>query len=214
MRIPIQTIIRPIPNQFVKGEKTSAMRRISNDKLKSYFLGWQCRIRQMSVRDYDGQPLPAMTPQVSSKKGEVILPSMMSLLVPEDPGPASAFLRFQVQKTNEVQKARHAALQYLSADFYQLPDLFTDEMTAVFGPASEAAKAMAAKREVLLSFEQYSQAFRMFCKVKVLGEKHPAREFSLWQARIFNPNIPNDATVLNFKPDWKNAVADPFPSNA
>ena len=189
------------------------MRRISNDRLKKYFLGWQCRIRQMSVRDYGGQPLPAMLPKVNARKGEVILRSMMSLLVPEDPGPATAFLRFQVQKTNEEQKARHAALQYLAADFYQLPELFSDEMTAVFGPGSDVAAALVRKREVLLSFDQYAQSFRMFCKVKMLGPKSEAREFSLWQARIFNPNVPNDAIVLSFKPDWKNAAADPFPSN-
>lgn len=212
MQIPIQTIIRPIPNQFVKAKSASIMRRISNERLKDYFLGWQCRIRQISARDYGGQPLPAMTPQVSSKKGEIIIPTMMSLLVPQDPGPATAYLRFQVQKHNEHLKARNAALQYLSADFYQLPELFTDEMTAVFGSNSVTAKSMTGKREVLLSFEQYSQAFRMFCKARIVGEKHPAREFSLWQARIFNPNIPNEATVLSFKPDWKNAVADPFPS--
>lgn len=190
------------------------MRRISNDKLRNHFVGWQCRIRQVSARDYEGQPLPAMTPQVSARTGEVILPSMMCLLVPHDPEPATDFLRFQVQKNNEQLKARNSALQYLAADFYQLPELFTDEMTAVFSPASAMAKAMTGKRAVLLSFEQYSQTFRMFCKAKVVSEKHPAREFSLWQARIFNPNIPNDATVLSFSPDWKNAAADPFPSGA
>jgi hypothetical protein len=166
----------------------------------------------MSARDYDGQPLPAMMPQVSSRKGDVLLPAMTAMLVPEDPAPATAFLRFQVQKQNEQQKVRASALQYLSADFYQLPELFADELTAVFGPASNLAQALVAKREVLLSFEQYSQSFRMFCKVRSLSDKHEAREFSLWQARIFNPNIPSDALVLGFKPDWKNVAADPFPS--
>jgi uncharacterized membrane protein YgcG len=36
------------------------MRQISNLRLKSEFLGWQCRIRQISARDYGGQPMPAM----------------------------------------------------------------------------------------------------------------------------------------------------------
>jgi len=47
----------------------------------------------------------------------------------------------------------------------------------------------------------------MFCKVRKLALKTPAREASLWQARLFNPNIPNDALVLGFKPDWKTAQA-------
>jgi len=36
------------------------MRQISNAKLKAHFLGWQCRIRQISARDYGGQPMPAI----------------------------------------------------------------------------------------------------------------------------------------------------------
>ena len=39
-----------------------------------------------------------------------------------------------------------------------------------------------------------------------------AREASLWHNRLFNPNLGNDAEVLSFKPNWKNAMAEPWPS--
>ncbi|MGQ0485225.1 MAG: hypothetical protein ACT4SY_07755 [Hyphomicrobiales bacterium] len=187
------------------------MRQISNAGLKAHFLGWQCRIRQISARDYGGQPFPAMRPRVSSRKGEVMLPAMTVLLVQEEPSVITAFFRFQIQKTNEAQKAREAGLNYLAGDFYQLPELFSDELTAVFGAGSETAAALVKAGEVLLDFEQYSQSFRMFCAVRRLPARSPAREASLWQSRLFNPNVPSDAVVLGFKPDWKNAAAQPMP---
>ena len=177
--------------------------------MRGQFIGWQCRIRQISARDYDGQPMPAMRPRVSTGKGVVLLPAMVVLLVPEDPEPSTAFFRFQVQKTNEDQKARESGVKYLAADFYQLPELFSDEMTAVFGAASPAAAALLKAKEVVLDFEQYAQSYRMFCKVRRLVMKSPAREASLWQTRLFNANVPGDAEVLGFQPEWKSAVAVP-----
>lgn len=179
--------------------------------LRDGFLAWQCRIRQMAARDYDARPLPAMQPRVSGLDGEVILPAMTVLLVPRDPEAATAFFRFQVQKTSEAAEARTAGVGYLAAGFYRGPELFRDELTAVFAPASAAAVAMLRHREVLLDFAQYSQSFRMFCKVRQLAVEDPARAFSLWQSRIFNPAIPADAVVLAFRPDWRNAAADPMP---
>jgi len=185
------------------------MRVISNDMLRMQFLGWQCRIRQQSARDYGGQPMPAMRPRVSSKKGETIVPAMMVLLVPEDPAPSTAFFRFQVQKTHEAQRARDSGVKYLAADFYQLPELFDDEMTAVFGAGSDIAALLVKAKDVVLDFEQYSQSYRMFCRVRRLAAKSAARESSLWQTRLFNPNVPSDAEVLGFRPEWKSVAVAP-----
>lgn len=155
--------------------------------------------------------MPAMRPRVSSRKGEVMLPAMTVLLVPEEPSVSTAFFRFQAQKTNEAQKARDTGIDYLAGDFFQLPELFSDELTAVFGAGSETAAMLVKSKEVLLDFEQYSQSFRMFCTVRRLTVRSPAREASLWQSRLFNPNVANAAVVLGFKPDWKNAAAEPMP---
>jgi hypothetical protein len=174
-------------------------------------VAWQCRIRQMSARDYGGQPLAAMRPRVSRLSGEVILPAMTVLVLPIKPQESAAFFRFQIQKTLEHERAREAGVKYLAGEYYQLPEIFADEMTAIFAPASETAKLLLGAREVLLDFEQYGQSYRMFCKVRRLGVREGAREASLWQSRLFNPNVPNDAAVLGFKPDWKTAQADPMP---
>ena len=182
--------------------------------MKAYFLGWQCRIRQMSVREFEGQPMEAMRPRVSTKNGEIIVPGMMVLLVPEDPSPSTAFFKFQMQKTNEIEEARRAALGYMGAEYFQLPGLFSDEMTAVFGAGSPTAAIVLKHRSVLLEFEQSSQSFRVPCKPRRLGSKELAREASLWQARLFNRNLSQNAVVLGFKPDWKGAIAAPMPTGS
>ena len=187
------------------------MRQISNEMLRSHFLGWQCRIRQISARDYDGQPLLAMRPRVSRRNGDVLLPAMTVLLIPEESDVSTAFFKFQVQKTVDPGAVRDAGVNYLAGGFYQQAELFSDELTAVFGARSEAVKLMSKATEVVLDFEQFSQSFRMFCKVRTLASKDRGRDASLWQTRIFNPGVASDATVLGFKPDWKSAVAIPMP---
>jgi hypothetical protein len=193
-------------------ENFATMRPMSNEMIRHSFLGWQCRIRQIAARDYGGQPLSAMRPRVSRKSGEVLMPDMTVLLIPEDDTDSTAYFRFQVQKSADPAAAREAGVKYLAAEFYQIPELFSDEMTAVFGAASERAAKMMKSREVLLDFEQFSQSYRMFCKVRVVRVGDVAREASLWQARLFNPGVANDAMVLGFRPDWKSVEADPFPS--
>lgn len=189
------------------------MKRISNSALKMNFLGWQCRIRQMAMRDYGGMPMPAMRPSVSTRKGEVLVPEMTVLLVPLAPEESTAFFRFQVQKTNDERQIFNAGVKYLGAGFYQDPALFSDEMTAVFGAGSNIAASLIRARTLLLGFAQFGQTYRMFCSVRRLPPRSLAREASLWHNRLFNPALPNDAEVLGFKPDWKNAAADPWPGD-
>ncbi|MBL8907590.1 MAG: hypothetical protein JNM20_13025 [Rhizobiales bacterium] len=185
------------------------MRRIANAEMRNAFLGWQCRIRQIAMREYGGQPLPGMRPRVSTRSGESLSPGLIVLLLPLEPRESTAFFRYQVQKTNEPQKTREAGIGYLGAEFYQLPELFSDAMAAVFQPGSRLAEQILKASDVLLDFEQFSQSYRMFCGVRRLGKKDEAREAALWQARIFNRDIGNDSVVLSFSPDWASAHADP-----
>ena len=186
------------------------MQRISNQALRDYFIGWQCRLRQMAMREYGGRPLPGMRPKITTKSGRILSAGIIVLLIERDPKTSTAYLKYQVQKHNEAQRAFEAGVSYLGGEYYQQPELFSDELTAVFGADSAAAQTMLKAREVLLEYAQFAQTFRMFCQVRRLGTREVAREASLWQARIFNPRIANDAMVLGFRPDWKSANADPM----
>jgi hypothetical protein len=134
---------------------------------------------------------------------------LIVLLLPLEPEESTAFFKYQVQKTNEPQKAREAGIGYLGAEFYQLPELFSDAMAAIFQPGSSLAAEMIKAKEVVLDFEQFNQSFRMFCAVRRLAKRDGAREAALWQARIFRRDLANDCDVLSFTPDWTSANADP-----
>jgi hypothetical protein len=45
----------------------------------------------------------------------------------------------------------------------------------------------------------------MACTVRRLPARSPLRQASLWHNRAFNRDIPGDAVVLGFKPDWRSA---------
>ncbi|MGE3831136.1 MAG: hypothetical protein AB7F76_09100 [Parvibaculaceae bacterium] len=189
------------------------MKRMSDSALKMSFLGWQCRIRQMAMRDHGGMPMPATQPSVSSRKGELLMPEMTILLVPLAPRESTAFFRFQIQKTHDERQIFDAGVKYLGGGYYQDPEAFSDEMTAVFAANSPTAAGLVKARTVLLDFGQFAQSYRMFCTVRRLPPRSVAREATLWHNRLFNPALPNNAEVLGFKPDWKNAAAHPWPGD-
>ena len=139
------------------------------------------------------------------------MPAMTLLIVPVSPAASTDYLRFQLQRTNDHALAREAGVRFLAADYFQEPELFTDEMTALFQPGSQIARRILKLSDCLLDFEQYSQRFTMFCRARTVAKKEAAHEATLWHNRIFNPNVPNNAVVLGFKPDWKNAHAVPMP---
>ena len=61
--------------------------------------------------------------QVSTKQEELIAPAVVSLLVPLKQAESTAYFKFQVQRTNEPEEAREAALNIFGSDYFQLPKL-------------------------------------------------------------------------------------------
>jgi hypothetical protein len=197
------------------GEPTgtlSAMREFSADEIEREFLAWQCRIRQIAMREYQGQPTPGMRPRVLRPSGECLVPAMTVLILHEDPDESTVFFRFQVQKTLDPHKVYQSVLSYLQGEYYQESDRFSDEMTALFESDSPTAAKLVKARRCLLEFAQFSQIWRLSCSVRRLPAKAPAREATVWHNRAFNPAVPSDAVVLGFKPAWRSAAASPLPT--
>jgi hypothetical protein len=187
------------------------LRKLSNKEMRSYFLGWQCRIRQLSAREFGGTPLPGMRPRVLTRSGEELMSAMTVLIVPKAPQESTAYLKFQVQKTHEQSRVYEAGVKHLAGAYFQEPEVFSEEMTALFQEGSRIAQRILKARECLLDFEQSAQRFTMFCRVRKLKDNEAAHQATLWHNRIFNPNVPNTAVVLSFQPDWKNVNAEPMP---
>ncbi len=180
--------------------------------LRDHFLGWQCRIRQMSVRQHGGRPSPGMRPQVLPADPAKAAPDPVRitvLIVRREPEETTAEFRHMFRRTRDPRDRYNRSVQLLSAAYYQHPREFSDELTALFGPESALAAALVEAGRCRLVFEQYSQRYDLPCAVRELADTDPAYQATLWHNRLFNPNIPGNPRILGFKPDWSRAVADP-----
>ena len=184
------------------------MQAISDKELKRQFLGWQCRIRQIAMRQHGGRPSQGMTPSVLDRKGNLIMPGMTIVLVPKDPDKHTKFFEFQIQKSPDPKQSYEAALKLLEGEYFQKPGKFSDTLAAQFASGSTTAQALAETGECILEFEQFNQTWKMQCDVHLLAVDDDARLHVLAHNRVFNRNIPSDAVVLAFSPRWHSANTD------
>ncbi len=177
--------------------------------IRNHFLGWQCRIRQLSVREAGGRPTSAMTPRVLLEENGRDLGRIVVLTVKAAPQKVTAQFRHMVRKTHDPAERYSAALKFLAAAYYQRPQEFSEELTALFGLGSKTATALCAAGRCRLLFEQYQQRYDLPCAVRELAEAEPAFQATYWHNALFNPALPAGARVLGLRPDWARAEADP-----
>jgi hypothetical protein len=190
-------------------DSKTAMPHQSDDKIRHHFLYWQCRLRQIATRSSQGRPSPGMQPRVLERSGKLVCDALTVLIVPIAPDESTAFFRFNVQRSNDPRTVYEKGLQYLQSTYFQKPDLFSDELTALFAPNSRLAKRLNGLKTCLLEFDELAQNFKMLTKVRKLSPRESAFEATLWHNRTFNPEISNESIVLGFKPDWRSAQAHP-----
>lgn len=180
----------------------------SAQQLRDRFLGWQCRIRQIAMRQDGGRPSTGMRPRLTAASGRELAPALTVLLLPRDPAESTAFFRFQVQRSPDPRDLYERALSYLQADYFQRPETFSDRLLAVLPEGSPVAAALMAEGRCTLAFEQFSQAFSLPCAVAALKPGDAAREAAIWHNRLFNPALPETVHVVAFQPDWASAEAE------
>jgi hypothetical protein len=179
------------------------------DDLRTRFLGWQCRLRQIAMRQDGGRPSPGMRPRIVTRQGKEIAGALTVLLVPKEPAESTAFFRFQVEKTFDPQEIYERGLGFLQGDFFQQPDTFDDRLVAVLPEDAPLSTALIAAKSCVLEFDQFRQTFRLPCKLRELGGGDEARDAAIWHNRIFNPTLPDSVRVIAFQPDWAAASAAP-----
>ena len=166
------------------------------------FLGWQCRIRQRAVRQTGGRPSPGMRPRVSVPPDEKDLGHIVVLIRKKVPQEATARFQHMVRKTRDPAERRESALRFLAAAYYQRPDEFSDQMTALFAPRSALAERLLDAAQCTLGFEQFGQRYRLRCRVNRLADSDPAYQFTYWHNSLFNPAIPGEVQIIGFKPEF------------
>lgn len=182
------------------------------DALKRAFLRWQCRVRQIMMRDEAGRPVPGIMPSVTIDGDAHPLGHVITVLCKAEAHSKTPELRHIAQRTNDPAARREAALTLLGEFHYQKPEEFSDLLTATFPPASPGAARLRAAGRVTLGFEAYRQRFDLRCRVWQLTERHPAWAATWWHNLLFNPALPRDTVILAFEPDWRRSTADPMPA--
>jgi len=181
----------------------------ADNPLRDSFLGWQCRIRQMSVRQHGGYPLPGMRPRVSVGDGSGFDETITVLVLHRRPEKNTDMFRHMVKRTQDPLERHEAAVKMLSAVYYQYPGEFSDVLTALFSAQSGTASALLAAGRCMLTFEQSGQTYRLPCRVTEMEEDSTAWQGTFWHNHLFNPEIPPQVSVLAFTPDWDAAEAEP-----
>ena len=177
--------------------------------VRDHFMGWQCRLRQLAVRQAGGRPTSGMRPHVRLTAAERPLGQITVLIVHRNPAEMTAHFRHIVRRTHDPAQRYHDALKALAAAHYQRHHEFSDEMTALFGAGSSLARRLLDARRCILEFEQYGQGYRLACAVRGLREEDPAFQATYWHNMMFTPAAPPQPTILGFLPDWASAEATP-----
>jgi hypothetical protein len=177
--------------------------------LMQHFLGWQCRLRQLSAREGDGRPTDGMRPELEVDGGRLGRVTVVLNRLPEHA--LVAELRFTVQRTQEPLERWEAAMRLFQGSYFQQPRLFTDELTALFAPDSSLAAEAQRAAACTLRFAQFNQCYDLPCAVRGLAPDDPLHAATWWHNALFNPRLPPEPVILAFKPDWGAAEAEPSP---
>ncbi len=181
----------------------------SDHPLRKAFLRWQCRVRQMSMREQDGRPDDAIMPAVVLP-GEAEPMGHIITVMSKSPGySVTSELVHMSAKTNDPAQRRDAAIRFLSAGYYQNAVEFSDILTATFPPGSEGAAKIHEAGECRLIFDAYAQSFDLTCKVWRLAEHNPLYQATVAHNKLFNPAFAPSSEVLGFEPIWDRSTSDP-----
>lgn len=173
------------------------------------FMGWQCRIRQIAMREGGGRPTTGMRPQLHLSGDESCCDEITVLLVRQDADRDASLLKHLFLKTQDSAERHESALEFLSATYYQRPREFSDELTGLFETSMSLAQLLLSNPDCVLNFSQFSASYRLPCTVRKLDHNEPAYQTTYWHNRLFNPNMPGRITILGFLPDWSVAEMDP-----
>ena len=115
-----------------------------NDRLpiQNYFIGWQCRVRELALRSENGRPNGGMRPRIKLENGTVVFSAATLLLFPNLPQQTTKQFRFMALKTQDPQERYTKALQLLSAKFYQNVEEFSGVMSGIFSQSSKGVKTL------------------------------------------------------------------------
>jgi hypothetical protein len=177
--------------------------------LKSRFLRWQCRVRQMAMRTKAGQPDDASMPTVTLP-GETEPMGGIITVLSKSPGfSKTPELMHMAKRTHDPSQRREKALEFFSETYFQKADEFSDVLTATFASDSQGAADIETAGGCTLTFDAYNQRFDLLCTAGRLSPDHWLHQATWWHNFQFNPNMHPQSVILAFRPDWDRSAAEP-----
>lgn len=170
-------------------------------ELKKQFIGWQCRIRQYSVRRDEGRPSPGMRPELFLES--VSVGRFTLVLIKTHSEKVTKEFRYLVKRTQDPQKRCESAIKLLSEYYYQIPGEFDEELTAVFSLHSELADRIVATGRCKLVFDQGNQTCDLDCVARFIDQADSKYQTTYWHNHLFNPAMPGAVKIIGFQADWE-----------
>ena len=176
------------------------------------FLKWQCRVRQIAMREAMGRPDDAVMPAVTLPGESEPLGHVITVMSKAPAFSMTPELRHLAKSTHDPAQRREKAVRLFSAAYYQRPREFSDLLTATFPASSKGGAAIRAAGRCMLTFDAYGQLWKLDCEVSLLAPRHPLHDATWWHNQLFNPSLAADTTILAFGPDWRTAQCEPDPT--
>ena len=156
------------------------------DALRDHFLGWQCRIRQIAMRQDGGRPSPGMRPRVLTHDGPRAVAGADGADRAEGAGGEHrASSASRCRRSHDPRDIYERGLAFLQADYFQQPKTFSDRLTAVLPEGSPLAATLLAEATCVLEFDQFRQFYRLPCAVFELARRRSgARGDALAQSAV------------------------------
>ncbi|MCY4446045.1 MAG: hypothetical protein OXC02_06270 [Rhodobacteraceae bacterium] len=174
----------------------------SGQQLRKEFLKWQCRVRQIIIREHSGQPDESITPEVSffqeSRKSfrcVTVLNRNLSQSVNQE-------LIHMNKANHDLIKRREKAIQFFGERYYQKPDWFSDILTSTFVTGSERYQSLVAEKRCMLQFNAFNHEFNLACRIKVYQPNEHSWQATYWHNLLYNPYLLPTIAVIGFVPDW------------
>lgn len=177
--------------------------------LRDAFMRWQCRVRQIAMREKQGRPDDGVVAEVTPEGGDVSLGNVITVLNKAPLYSKTPELKHMFLRTNDPAQRRDKAIQLFSETYFQKHKEFSDLITATFQPDSGGAKILLNAERCSLEFEAYNQKFTLQCEVRALSKGEPLYQATYWHNLLFNPNLSPDTVILGFQPLWEECSADP-----
>ena len=177
--------------------------------LRDAFLRWQCRVRQISMRENFGRPDGAIKPRLTLNTNSGPIGDIITVLSRTPSHSKTPEMRHMVQSIFDPSQRRDKAIQFFSEIYYQKFQQFSDTLTAAFSPDSPMAEVICAAKACSLTFDSYGQRFDLDCTVSTLTKNNPLFQATWWHNKLFNPHLLPDTVILSFKPDWSRSSAEP-----